>query len=365
MIGLSAAWRLASEGVAVTVLERGEPGREASWAGAGILNPGDPAHAATPFDRLMALSSRLHAEWAGLLRELTGIDNGYRRCGAMSIALRPEDRREIDAEAEHRRAERIECRRLSGDEARRLEPGLGPEVIAAWHYPAAAQVRNPWHLRAVAAAALRAGVTVRSGCPALRLLTDGPRVTGVLTPEGPVSADAVLVAAGPWSGHLLADAGVPTVRTRPVRGQIVLLNSPRPLLSTIVERGPMYVVPRPDGRLLIGSTEEDAGFRKANTPEAVAGLLDFARRVVPASAGADFERAWSGLRPGNADGRPYIGAVATHPGLYVAAGHLRNGLQLSTGTAELITALILGRTPPVAEDAFRPDRPEGVSRHES
>lgn len=354
-IGLSIARELFRRKVAVVVFERGQPGREASWAGAGILSPGDPDRAVGAFARLMALSFRLHETWATELLAATGIDNGFRRCGGLVVGDTPAEARGLDEHSRDWRAQGIDACRLSRDDIRRIEPALNPDLAAVWHLPETAQLRNPRHLQALAAACSAAGVEIRTDCPVERLLGEGSSVIGVRTARGDLRADAVVVAAGPWSEELLAPVGV-TIRTRPIRGQIVLLSTERPLLTAIVERGPCYLVPRPDGKLLIGSTEEDVGFEKGNTPEAIAELIAFAAHLAPATAQATFERAWSGLRPGNADGRPYIGAVEELRGLYVAAGHFRNGLQMSTGTATVIADLVTGRKPPVDLAEFRPDR---------
>jgi glycine oxidase len=358
VIGLSLGYELTRRNVAAVVLERGQTGREASWAGAGIITPGNPGRAAEPFAKLMAVSAKLHAEWAAALLERTGIDNGYRPCGGFVVGDSPSEARALAGIEPLWRAEGIEFRRLSSEDIHRVEPGLNADLSAVYHLPATAQVRNPRHLKALAAACAATGVEVRTDCPVQGILVQGSRTTGVQTTAGAVRGDAVVVAAGAWSQRLLGEIGV-VVQTRPIRGQLVLLSTPRPLVSGVVERGPCYLVPREDGKLLVGSTEEDVGFEKGNTPEAVAELLAFAAHLVPATAEATFEQAWSGLRPGNADGRPYLGAVRAVPNLFVAAGHFRNGLQMSTGTAVVMADLVTGRRPMVDLGEFAPDRHVG------
>ncbi len=146
-----------------------------------------------------------------------------------------------------------------------------------------------------------------------------------------------------------------------MRGQIVLLASDPPLLTHVINEGPRYLVPRADGRLLIGSTEEEAGFDRATTTAGVQGLLEFAKSLVPAVSEARFERAWAGLRPASLDGRPYIGRVPRIENAILAAGHFRSGLQLSPATAVAIASLILEREPPVDLSAFAPDRQQAAS----
>jgi glycine oxidase len=144
--------------------------------------------------------------------------------------------------------------------------------------------------------------------------------------------------------------------TPPLKGQIVLLRGDRPLLRRIVEHGKNYLVPRDDGRILVGATEEDAGFDTRTTPVGVRDLLDEALHLCPVLAGAEVERAWAGLRPGSIDTRPYLGFVPGYRNLILAAGHKRAGLQLSPATAEVIADLVLGRPPRIDLSSFRVDR---------
>jgi glycine oxidase len=172
-------------------------------------------------------------------------------------------------------------------------------------------------------------------------------------------ADTYLVTTGAWTGELLEKCPV-----SPVRGQIVLFNPGRQLFARVLMHGKRYLVPREDGRVLVGSTEEpEAGFDKSNTPGGVQRLIDFAYSIVPELRNAPVERTWAGLRPGTPDGLPYIGRVPGWDNVFVAAGHFRAGVQLSVGTAELVRDLILGRQPPVPVDAFRLDRvPDATAR---
>ncbi len=165
----------------------------------------------------------------------------------------------------------------------------------------------------------------------------------------------MVVAAGAWTESLLAGLGVP-IPTPPVRGQIVLLKTHRNALRRIVEHGPRYLVPRDDGRVLVGSTEEFTGFEVRTTAEGVLGLLQEALALCPSLADAEVERGWSGLRPGSFDHRPYLGPMPGYRNLYVASGHKRTGLQLSPATAHVLADLILGRTLSIDLTPFRLDR---------
>jgi glycine oxidase len=184
---------------------------------------------------------------------------------------------------------------------------------------------------------------------------DPDHVRAIKTGVGRREARRCLVAAGAWTDALLAEVGWrPGIH--PVRGQITLLNTRTPLFRRILLDGARYLVPRPDGRVLVGSTEEDAGFDKRTTAAAVGDLLALARALVPELAGAHLERCWAGLRPGSPDDLPFLGPVPGFDNLFVAAGHFRAGIQLSPATGRVMCDLLLGKKPVVPLEAFRLDR---------
>jgi len=359
VIGVSIAWELSRHGVSVKVLEQSDFGREASWAGAGILPPGNPDVAVHPYDQLRGASCLLWPEWSGTLGELTGIDNGFRNCGGLEIRLAgPPD--QLDELADAWQDEQIEAELLSRDEVLELEPALNPSTVVGLHLPEKCQVRNPRHLKALVSASTAAGVELVSGAPVIELVRQNGHVVAARTPDGEHAAGQFIVATGAWTRRLLAGCGA-DVAIEPVRGQIVQLAT-RPLPFTrVIGLGSRYLVPRPDGRILVGSTEEWVGFRKENTAEGVAGLIRFAEELVPGLAGARFETCWSGLRPGAADGLPYLGPVPGHDNLLIAAGHYRAGLQLSPATAVLMRQLVLGQDPLVSLEPFSCDRVSAIN----
>ncbi|QDV38497.1 glycine oxidase ThiO [Tautonia plasticadhaerens] len=356
VIGLSIAYLLAREGLRPVVLDRRELGREASWAGAGIIAPGSEIPQALPMARLRTRSAGLYPEWSERLREETGIDNGYRRSGAVDVAFDPKGENDLMAAAGRWRAEGIAFERLEPRDFDRVEPALSPELRVAYFVPDRAQIRNPRHLRALADSAGRRGARLLPGVPCTGFEVSGGRVIAVKTPAGPIPCGSAVVSAGPWTGDLLGSLGV-RVATPPVKGQIVLLRSERPVLRRIVELGSRYLVPRDDGRVLVGATEEDAGFDARPTASASRDLIDLAIRLCPVLADSAVEATWAGLRPGSMDSRPIIGVVPGYENLIVAAGHRRSGLQLSPATAEVVADLLLGRRPFVDLTDFRPDRP--------
>jgi glycine oxidase len=351
VIGLTTAYFLAREGLRVHLLDQGPLGKEASWAGAGILPPSNWSTARYPFDRLRALSGQLFPELSAELKEKSGIDNGYVRCGGFDFLS-------LQGEAGDQEwcGEGIPCEKADEAEVARLEPALAPGLGAAILLPTLAQLRNPRHLQALRLVCERSGnVRFSEGVAAKGFTARGELLGSVTTSAGVVEADAFVVASGAWTDRLLAPLGV-RLGIHPVRGQIALLNPGRVLFRRVLLWGSRYLVPRQDGRVLAGSTEEDAGFEKQTTADGVSGLLRLATDLVPALAKADVERCWAGLRPGSVDGLPFIGRMPEFSNLYVAAGHFRAGIQLSPGTALLLKELIVGQPLSMSLEAFRLER---------
>lgn len=356
VIGLSLAYELSTRGRRVMLVDRGEPGCEASWAGAGILPPANAHTATEPLDRLAALSLGLHAEWAARLREETGIDNGFRRCGALYVARTEAERTRLANEEQLLRRAEIEFRHLSTQEVSSVEPSLdAASLCGAWLAPSECQIRNPRHLKALLTACHARGVEIVAGVETHDFETAGARLVAALTSAGRIEAGSFCIASGAWSRRLLARLGM-EVPLAPIRGQIVLLATRASLLKHIVNEGPRYLVPRDDGHVLVGSTEEDAGFDKRPTAEGTSSLLQLALELAPPLAAARVERCWAGLRPAIADRLPMIGRIQALANAYVATGHYRSGLTLSPGTAVALAQLMEAREPAVPLTAFRPER---------
>jgi glycine oxidase len=361
VIGLSIAYALAREGLRPTVLDRGEPGREASWAGAGLIPPiadrdaVDRSVSTNPLVALRSWSARLYPEWTAALLAETGIDPGFRRTGGVDVAWTEREDESLRAAAGQWRAEGIAHERIPPGDYARVEPALNPELRSVYYLPDRAQVRNPRLLRALQEAAARRGAIVEPHRGVEGFAVEGGRIASLQTSTGDIPCGLVIVAAGAWSGGLLELAGV-RAPTPPLKGQIVLLKGDRPLLRRVVEHGKNYLVPRDDGRVLIGATEEDAGFDARPTAQGARHLLDEALRLCPILGHAAVEATWAGLRPGSIDTRPYIGTAHGVENLIVATGHKRAGLQLAPATAELVADLVLGRPPRLDLTPFRPDR---------
>ncbi len=356
VVGLSLAYELAGQGARVQLIDAAEPGREASWAGAGILPPAR-AGSNDPLEQLTWLSNQTHRRWAGELAEAVGIDNGFRQSGAIYLARQQAEAQGLEFFAGLAARGGIAVRRLTVGRLRESEPALMPEgeLLAAYEVPEECQIRNPRHLKALLAGCAARGVQITSGAGAEEFETAGRRVRAVRTRRGDFPADQICLATGAWTGNLATKLGM-TIAVKPYRGQMVLFAPERCVLRRIVNEGSRYLVPRDDGRVLCGSTEEDVGFDRSTTEVAVAGLVELAHGLVPELKTAPIERAWAGLRPLSMDGMPYIGRAARWDNVFVAAGHFRSGLQLSSGTAVVMSQLMRTGRSEIELGPFDPGR---------
>ena len=364
VVGLSIARELAGRGHTVRVIARGTGDATTSWAAAGILPPaptypGMPAGAA-----LTAWCDGVLRAWARDLEAETGIDVGLRECGGLHVAATDSALARLRATAATWRSQGARCEWLDAPDLAAREPALAQAVSArrllgGFLLPEELQIRPSRLLDALEASCTRRGVMI-TPAEVTGIDVAGGRVNGVAVRAGgamgTVAAVRVVLAAGAWTEQLAAALGV-HVETRPIRGQIVLLRLGRQVLGRVVNRGLDYLVPRDDGRLLVGSTLEDVGFEPATTPATIDRLRGVARDLLGDVADAPVERAWAGLRPGSADGLPTIGSVPGIANAYVAAGHFRAGIHQSAGTAVLVADLVEGRPPALDLAAFAADRP--------
>ena len=355
VIGLSVAYVLAREGASVTVIDRDAMGRGASWAGAGMIPPFTRRSQHGPIVDLRSWGAVLYREWSPALLEETGIDNGFRVTGGIDVAATADDEVALKIAAGRWRVEGIRFEPIARADFIRVEPALNPALTGAFYLPDRAQIRNPRHLKALEASLTRRGVQLLPQRLVVGFRTRGSRIVGVETSNRVIDCGQVVIAGGAWSGGLLNGLGI-DAPTPPLKGQIVLLKLDRPLLSRIIEHGKNYLVPRDDGRILVGASEEDAGFDLRATPKPIRDLIDEALFLCPGLASAEVERTWAGLRPGSLDTRPYIGRAPGFDNLVVATGHKRAGLQLAPSTAEAVADLVLGRPPRIDLTPFAVDR---------
>lgn len=337
VIGLLTARELAASGSEVTLVEMGDTGRESSWAGGGILSPLYPWRFAGSVTALASWSQAVYPDLCAQLFEETGIDPEYDLSGL--IILDPEEHEAANAWA---RAEGVALETLDGPAIKAKEPGLGLELDKALWMPDIGQVRNPRLTKALRVAISR-HVMIREQEEVLELRIEAGRLRGVRTSAGLIDAEHVVVCTGAWTAQLLHKVGR-TPEIRPVRGQmIVFFAEPDQIhhLNLLRER---YVIPRKDGRVLIGSTLEEAGFEKSTTAEAKEELYRIAMEMFPLLKRTPIEDHWAGLRPGSPSGIPYIGRYPGVDGLYINAGHFRNGLVTGPASARLLADLLLDRS---------------------
>jgi glycine oxidase len=352
IIGCSVAWRLAAEGVATTVLERGRVGQEASWAAAGMIAPQAEAEGPGPFfDFCMKARDAFDAIVDRLVRD-GGVDPEYDRAGILYVALDADERAQLERRARWQRSVGATLEELSGAEARRVEPMLSPETVYAIHMPTNRRTDNRKLTQAYAAAARKAGAEFVEGARVEGLALRGERAIGVLMDGGSIrEADVVINAAGAWAGEIRG-LEADRVKLHPVRGQILCFEVAPGTIGPALFSLRGYVVPRRDGRLLAGSTMEEAGYNKSVT---LAGLDKIARgaaAIVPTLGAAAFREAWAGLRPATRDLMPVLGFSPSVSNVLWAAGHFRSGILLSAITGEIIADLVQGRRPAVELGAF-------------
>src|SRR5262245_29330204 len=255
VIGLTTACELARAGRRVIVVDRGQLGCGASWAGAGIIPPGNPKRAIGPYERLRAISAVLFPEFATKLALESGIDTGYRVCGGIEFPDGEEEKLPIEAWT----WEGIEWTLCNALTLKQLEPALVPPVTPAYSLPGLAQVRNPRYLKALIGAATRLGVKLCPECSVCGYSISGRKVVAADTRHGAIDADQFVICTGAWSRRVVG-ALCFALPMFPVRGQILLLRMRSPIFSRVLMQGKRYLVPRDDGHVLVGSTEDYVGF---------------------------------------------------------------------------------------------------------
>jgi len=357
-MGLGIAWRLAQADCSVTIYDRGEAGHGASWAAAGMLaaavetEPGE--------EELLVLTLESQRMWPGFARELeaaSGISVNYRDEGTIVIALTRDDAEQLRHTYDFQKSLDLELQWLSGAEARRREPHLRSGMSGAVFSPRDHQVENRLLVQSLAEAARRAGVMVYENLSVREVEIIGGRARAVVTEHGRDPADVVILAAGAWSREI---AGIPPAHlppVRPIKGQMLALRMDlaAPLLRHVIWAPRSYLVPREDGRLIIGGTVEERGFDDTLTAGGLLALLEGAWRAVPGIEELPVAETWVGFRPGSRDDAPMLGPSGIDR-LVVATGHHRNGILLTPLTAETVSAYVLtGRLPPILQP-FSPER---------
>jgi len=359
VIGAATASRLALRGRRVTLIERGSPGREATWAAGGMLAPLSEADQDDAFLRLTRESLRAYPAFVAEVERASGLQVEYRSEGTLYLVLTDADEEELTHRWAWQQKAGLPVERLSAREVLELEPGLNPAVRWALLFPEDHQVNNRRLSEAVTLAARRAGVEMIAETTVRRLLTERAagqtHITGVETDRGPIHAAIVLLTAGAWSSQLL-EGIAPGYRVEPVRGQMVSLEMPTVPVRHVVYSARGYLVPRLGGHLIAGSTTERVGYDRRVTAEGLATILDIGREILPCIARQPILEIWAGLRPCPEDGWPILGPDPTVAGLFHATGHYRNGILLTPITAESLTGMIVEGDAPALLAPFSPSR---------
>ena len=352
VIGLAIA-REVSRNHSVVVLERGSVGEGTSWAAAGMLSPQSEADRAGPFFEFSLASFNMFERFTADLNAESGIDAGYERSGLLVLASNEEESAVLGLRAEWQQRDGFSAEIISRAQALEREPLLTADFRDALFLPNDQQV-NPRRLVAsLAESCRRRGVEIRSETAVTGVLSNAGRVTGVIGNGDVIPARQVVLSAGVWSGTI--DGLAPRIPVYPRKGQILSLQMPERTFRHMIRWRHAYFVPRPDGDLVVGATDENVGFDRSLTPAGIGRLLSDAQQMSSHVGSYAIRETWSGLRPGTPDELPVIGESAVK-GLIYATGHYRNGILLAPLTAVIIAALIDGSRPPAAIEAFSPMR---------
>ena len=346
-IGCSVAYHAAARGARVALFEAEWLGNGASGALAGMLSGQAEAEKPGPLRDLLIQGREYHKTFAQELYERTGLDPGYVWDGALRTATDEDSKARLLEEHSWHEEANLPSELLSGDEVRELEPDLSPEIIAGLYIPEDGQVNPPQLLEAFVRGAKVCGARIFEATRVTGLMVEGERVSGVHTTQGAFSANAVVLAGGAFSGLLTKQLGI-QLPLYPMKGQMIELEVwALPIRANIWNAGNFYVVPKKDGRVIVGATEEDDVHDRRPTLGGIAELAGEALRLVPSLSEACFSRAWGGLRPATRSGYPILGPVEGWEGLILATGHFRNGVLLSAITGEIIGAVVFGEQPSI------------------
>ncbi len=369
VIGLSIAYQLAvsdpGQEKKIVVMDATLPGA-ASWAGAGILPPPTKQSTHDPLERLQQLSLQMMPKWSSDLLQLTGIDNQYQACGGFYLAKSAGEFAALIGLKGFWEDVGIEFRTRTVDQLQTLEPWVAGQLKADDYrliaeIPGETQLRNPRHLLALRAACQLLGVQffamTQDQANDLQL-SDDRRVLEVGR-GARVRCNQVVVAAGSWTSRILQrwlGNKEPVVSVFPVKGEMLLFKTPQPMFRSVINVGTRYFVPRLDGHVLVGSTEDEVGFATQATQAAKSDLLALVDDVLPDLRQFPLLQHWVGFRPASFDQTPTIGRVKSCPNMVVATGHFRSGIQWSIGTAICVAAILRSETPPLDLRVFQPGR---------
>jgi glycine oxidase len=352
-IGLSIARELALHGRSVMVLDRGNPRDAASWAAAGMLAPQSEAEAPSPLFDLCLASARIYRAWADQLHEESGVDPEYADSGLLLVASTEESLCRVRRIAEWQRSAGLKAELLSPEDAARLEPFITLPLTGAALMSDECHVTPRRLLEALTGACAVKRVEIRSGVRALAIKNVRGRVTGVRTSTEHFAGGCVVIASGARSPEI--DGLAPPIPVTPRKGQILSLTSQPQGFTRMIRWEHAYIVPRRTGELIVGATNEDAGFDRSITPAGVGSLLTRVQQLSSRVSSLPIGEIWTGLRPATPDGLPVIGKASLE-GLIYATGHYRNGILLAPITASAVRSIIDESPYPVPLAAVAPSR---------
>jgi glycine oxidase len=333
LIGSAIALELAQAGLSVAVFEKGEPGREASWASAGILSPAPETQGMIPIVPLAKASIGLYPEFVANVEEILGQNVGFRPFGTMDALFTRDATRDLSTLIALHHGLGLQAEPLRPEEARELEPALSPEVEAAALRPDEASIDNRALTQAVLHAAKKSGAEIFPDNAVEAIWREGSRCAGLKLRNENVSAKWTIIASGCFSANIEGVTAYAPVR--PAKGQMVSLRADALKIRRVLWSEKIYLVPRNDGRILAGATVEYVGFDKHVTAGAIEKILTDAIELAPGLATARIEETWAGLRPDSPDHLPIVGPTDLE-GLLMATGHFRSGVLLTPITARLI-----------------------------
>ena len=347
IIGMLTARELSLAGMKVTIIEQGQAGHESSWAGGGIISPLYPWRYSAPVSALAQWGQSFYPELIEEMNSATGLDAELIQNGLLML----DDEHEKAVAWAKKWHSNLQL--IDNKEVYELEPELSralkTENKAIW-MPDVRQVRNPRLVKATKKYLLKQGVKFLEQTEVTGFITHADKVIGVTSSAGDILADKVLLSGGAWSANLLKNN---MVSVEPVKGQMILFKTSPEKIKRITLSQDRYIIPRQDGRVLVGSTLEHTGFDKSTTASAREELQQEAVRIIPCLKDAAIEHHWAGLRPGSTDGIPYICSIPNMDGLYLNAGHYRNGVVLGPASARLMADLILQRPPILDEENYQ------------
>lgn len=351
IIGCAIAYELSKQHVSVIVIEKASRvGTEASWAGAGILT----SHASThePYPELCRASLAMYPKLAAELKDETDIDIEFIQSGTLSVYFDEADALGLVGLAERRVNRGFTAEVLTPEQTWQLEPAVSKRIAGAVLFPEDGHVRNPKMVTALAKGASKNGTKFILGNSVSGFVCEDNIVVGAVVNGETIHAGSFVIAAGCWTGHLTAQLDCP-ISISPAKGQIVLLETMPPIFQQTIDGLGIYIVPRNDGKILLGATVEFVGYDKTPTVDGVKQMIDAAVAITPELANSKFVQTWAGLRPYYKNG-PCLGYLPCYDNVILASGHYKNGILLAPITGKLITELVVSGNTSLSLEPFTP-----------